>query len=141
MIEKTMLAISVRLTDAQIKALPSGVVEIIPAAGQNKIIVPVSSHLHLKSVGAYTNFDPLMAFQLIRGTLGMPIFNVDQIDLLLGNAVDTDANMLLTTAFDAPASIINKPLNLSVTNALGALTGGDATNQLTLTIIYWIMHV
>ena len=130
-----------KFVDAEVKALPTAVVEIIPTFGMNKLIVPVNVHVHLKSTGAYTNFDVLAAFALLRGTAGGSIFTMDQMDTLLGSAVDMDANMIEQPIFDAPLDIINKPLNLKVTNALGAFTGGNSANALTVTVAYYVLHV
>jgi hypothetical protein len=66
---------------------------------------------------------------------------MDQMDTLLGSAVDMDANMIEQPIFDAPLDIINKPLNLKVTNALGAFTGGNSANALTVTVAYYVLHV
>lgn len=141
-IQKYLSLTAKKLTDAEIKALPTTGIEIIPTYGDNKIIIPVSAHVHFKSTVAYTNLAANLIFALLRGTAGGNILLADMLDAGLGAAVNTDWNMIEQQVMDLPADIINKALNLKLTNgASGNLTGGASTNELTVTVAYFVLHV
>jgi len=140
-INKYLSVTTLRLIDAQIKAAPGTMIELVPTPGANKVIIPLNVHLHLKSAGGYTNFDVLASMALQRGTAGGQIFTLDTFDSLLGSATDLTANMIQQPVLDAPTDITNKPLNLAIVNAAGAFTGGAAANILWITVTYWVKHV
>lgn len=143
MIEKKSVSFTAKvLTNAQIKALPTTPIEIIPAPGAGKIIVPISAFLHLKTTVAYASFDVLLSFSLIRGTAGSPLFVHTFADDLLDSTANTNGNMLEVTVNDADADVVNKALNLKVDNgSTGDFTGGDAANFLSVSVLYYISNV
>lgn len=140
--QKYMSLIAKKMIDAEIKAAPTTAIEIVPAFGMNKIIVPINAHVHFKSSVAYTNLDANFTFALMRGTAGGNIFTADMLDTGLGAAVDTDWNMIEQQVMDLPPDIINKALNFKITNPTGGnLTGGASTNTLTITVAFYVLHV
>jgi hypothetical protein len=147
-----MLTQSVVLTDAQIKALPTTPVEIVPFA-PGKMIIPFMTVLELNALaGAYGNVSAGIA-NFISTYIGF-----DKAHRLRNDTLFTGANqrfVILTpeTHLDAippttarifqyaedPASELTQPLRLYCTNAAGAFNGGDAANTLTVTTYYQLL--
>lgn len=155
----------VSLTDEQIKALPTTPVELIPAPGANKILVPLMAIVRNNtSAGAYTNVNsqcqiefrwsigstsPLNAFLNLPGV-------VTETDLLLGAtnyvwqiglrqfpAIEEGSETGYNTLnFAESAQVINRALQLHALNdANGDFTGGHANNAIHITIFYAIIDV
>src|SRR5687767_6210148 len=140
------------LTDAQIKALPSTALQVVPAAGANRLLVPVFACLTVDSnAGAYTNIagagSRLLALALgdPGGTIVMFLAisdgTLNEVDSLLAAGgfhlqtalhAGTYSTVLDTTSGDFgtnPDSEDNLPLFLYCENgAAGAYTGGNAAN-------------
>jgi hypothetical protein len=148
MIEKKSVSLAaVRLINADILALPTTGIELIPAPGANRIIVPIHTILHFRSSAAYTNFDTLMALYLARGSGGSRIQYHNSPDLLLGQTVNYTSIMRPATDLldaimtDADTDVVNKALNIKMDNALGNLTGGAAGNLLIVSTLFYIANI
>jgi len=138
--KKELLICGRALTNAEVKALPTTAIEIIPAPGAGKIIVPMDVFIHGKTSVAYTNMDEIISFGLIRGATGSQLFGVDQIDLLLGQSSNYNGTMIPREVYDLDSDTINKALNLKVSNDLGDLTGGDVTNKFMINVLYYVIN-
>lgn len=99
---------SVRLTDAQIKALPTTQVEVIAAQGSNTIIIPLFCWLHMIWVDDYDNIGDT-------ATIGLGYGNSKSSTLMtLNEAVSSNVSNLLVDgashgAMLAPFIAINGP--------------------------------
>ena len=138
---------TVVLTDAQMKALPTTVRELIPAPGNGKVICPVFALLVCDTTGgAYTNIDANAKFGFFLDLSEVTNFSSTNSKNLL-NSGDSETLMidsvLISTGVQyASFDIINLPLNLLITNgAAGVLTGGNAANTLTVVVNYLIIDV
>jgi hypothetical protein len=151
--------VSVTLTDAQIKALPTTPANLVAAPGAGKAILPLSGFALVKTPGyvGYANLDatspgfyvewfeggsssdPLMfgprtqVQELIAGDWPAVIYPLEPV-----NATnDTKKTYGLD---DAPG--INAALRLRIPNAAaGNFTGGDAANSMIVTLLYVIVDV
>lgn len=149
MIEKKAVSLAVRLlNNAEVLALPTTGIEIVPAPGVNRIIIPLHTFLHCRSTVAYTNFDTLMSLYLSRGSGGSKIYHHNSPDLLLGQGANYSSkmveavNLLDAIMTDADADVVNKALNLKIDNGTsGNLTGGTGTNQLSMSVLFYIANI
>lgn len=143
---------TVVLTDAQIKALPTTKVEIVPAPGVGKNIVPVMSYSILDAIaGVYTNIDGSAHYTQSftdAGVLHSTAFVVHSANFLGDNDANRPKITLLPYAPSDPDASYeygyseNKAISASVFNAAaGNLTGGNAANTLTVTVIYGVMDI
>lgn len=142
----TVGAEKIILTDAQIKALPSAPITLVPAPGVGKIIYYLNGAWRLDNVaGAYTNVNSLgVALQVDTITAG----DAAQIETYLANE-DTSPYIFSANSTNAiweavlQSDLENKPLILTVTNGApgGDFTGGNAANTLSITIYYVIIDV
>jgi hypothetical protein len=134
------------LTDDEIKGLPSTPVDIIPAPGSGKLILPLSGLLipsgWSTGVRAYTG----AAGQLIGTGLFGPdgpthrdvkaIFEDGHIGYLNPQYSETPAESgLLATYADAIANLINAPVQLLIDGGSN-LGGGSPSNGLIVRIVY-----
>lgn len=137
------------LTDAQIKALPTTPLTIVPAVA-GKIIVPIQVALQLDaSAGAYTNISAGNA-NYIHWDIGGVFSNLTRNDLFLNTATKRYAPLTTRVLNDAipnavlelynqrvgEGSVVAAPLELKSLNAAGAFTGGNAANTLKVTTFY-----
>lgn len=151
-------ATTVLLSNDQIKALPTTPVEIIPAPGANKIIIPLSCVAILKVPGGvyYTN-NTDAAWYL---KLTQQVSNVAVVQQALGGAVATsqivnfsfpllsvgagEFDGVVVSNYDATENEndLNVPL-LLYGNYLGGsdYTGGNAANTLKMVIYYIIVDL
>jgi hypothetical protein len=130
------------LSNAQIKTLPTIPVDLIPGLGVGRTIIPLSLFLALKSSAGYTNFDPGFAGRLQYAAPSASQFSLGgPLDLFLGSATDLSFQDSVAPPtfpnFTDPAAI-NARLQLAFNNGgSGNLTGGNASNLLTVTIVYY----
>lgn len=132
------------LTDAQIKALPTTAIEIIPAPGANRVIQPIRITGKVDATaGAY-----VLAGHTILGVIphGSDFsgqnFWVE--DFAMGN-LDSASQITLWSPFVADrvvdmAAFKEKALDLFMDGG-GSLTGGNAANTLTVIVFYSVMDV
>jgi hypothetical protein len=160
----------VRLSDAEIKALPTTQVELFPAPGVGKILFPFAVFFSSNIVSDYTNIGDRCVFLVLWNdetpiTAGLSSLLNDPTQLLPGVTV------LLTTSsqawasqspfapfsteqgsyiapFTTSATPENKALLLNGGNwdgadfdDLGDFTGGSAENSLTITILYYVVDL
>lgn len=138
------------LTNAQIKALPTTPITVVPAPGSGLVLIPVACSVEARfQNGAYTNIDDSPRLQLKLDTSSrvevsgyfFPAasrWTARQFGSISRGDMATQAQKRLALDNDAYA---NKSLKLSMVNAaLGALTGGHANNTLTVIIWYYIVQ-
>jgi hypothetical protein len=143
--ENIIRAATVTLTNAQIKTLPTTAVEIIPAPGANKAIVPLIVLAYRSFGTAYTNIDA-------DGTLTFGTTDVAQCPAIAN--VDGGATALTTFLGDTAGMPLYLPSatgSSAVENAAcvlrsdngeaGAFTGGAAGNSLQVTVLYTIVDI
>ena len=158
--EQTIYSITKTLTDAQTKAAPVTPVEVLPAPGADKVILPIAAYLiaHDPDYTGYTNQDATIAAGLRwrdGGGASDPIVyrTLDAGNFFDGNYPRTVVPLFVTHAVtgsvvlpqvlgwdDAPG--VNASLEFYMTNgAAGALTGGDAANTLDVLVLYTVIDV
>lgn len=159
--------VTVTLTNAQIIALPTTAVEIVPAPGANKLLVPQVIMLHMKWVADYSNIDPTA--QLKADTAGSFMTLLSQPSLSgvsallagggpdgtwvpitiqqLAKSVPTPAesvNHLHNGVADSgfyDADIVNVSLSISLDNAeAGDLEDGHSDNELQVSVVYYVLN-
>ena len=148
------------LTDAQIKALPSTPVVVVPAPGMNRVLLaPVTQGsmqivLYLDWYGDYTNIDATATWECAVGPFG-PYARYgagNKLASFLGWGAGGQANAvwLLSkndstvdgAALNNLSDVQNQPITLGMVNAaLGNLTGGHAANTLTVSVLYSVLDV
>ncbi len=157
-----ILSRTVTLTDAQIKALPTTPIEIIPAPGANKFLYPLGVVWYLKWNANYTNINSL-AFM----NIGFPdgsgsIMYLDEsapdalskVSSLLahGKSMFAQAGQqgMVNGTFVEGAiinggnvnAVINQHFETFFDNGGGSdLTGGDPANTLQITVLYTVIDV
>lgn len=155
---------TVTLTDAQIKALPTTPMELVPASGIGKIIHPVGVSVLIDvTAGSYTNIDATSVFivsydsgsgfSLYGATThwleayyvsGMLADNSEPWFSMMGRAGwhDATGDVWPYLAYLGITNCANKNLALKASNgALGDYTGGNAANTLKVTVLYSIINV
>ena len=157
--------VSVTLTNAQIKALPTTAVPIVPAKGANTIIVPMFAWLYLHWVADYDNIGDacVLGIRYAGGGEAPTVALHEQIsevsNLLVDGAshpaylamrsmpFDYGAGSLRSSGVgqfaDDPGSI-NKGLEIYAVNAgshTGDFTSGDAGNTLAVSIPYMVFDI
>lgn len=118
----------VRLTNAEIKALPVTPIVILEDPGAGLLIVPLAVISRSSIVGAYTNVSEGAALSVFRGEteqLGIGIAAIHAADALAVDA-SPDGGALTLRADNSEA---------------GAFTGGNAANTMTLTVWYSALSV
>jgi hypothetical protein len=128
---------TVTLSDDQIKALPTTPVEILAAPGANKVFSFISATMLLNSSAIYSNVaGAAVQFRLSAGGQNFASY------LVADNSLDTDTGIFQFN-FDATAFgevLSNRAVELELVNPLnGDLTGGNAANTLTVSVIYKII--
>lgn len=131
------------LTDAQIKALPTGDFTLV-AGIPGKIIKVVSASLTLDTLaGAYTNVTAASAGLLYNGDDASSYFLTDEFSqvglqtiTLIGPSYPGAGGSRLDGRWADVSLLLGAPLQLSVGNADGAFTGGHVDNSLTVNVHY-----
>jgi hypothetical protein len=150
---------TVTLTDAQVKALPTTPVEIVPAPGSGRAILYVSGIiLNDTSANEYTNIDAAAFIRCaIDNASASVVVNGNALQLLLDDddphyaflpaadgvdAVSADVGVVASDAYGFTDDIDNIPLSLLAGNgAAGDWTGGDAANWMRVTVFYAVVDV
>lgn len=127
------------LTDAQIKALGEVPVEVIPAPGANKLLLPISAVAVLNcAAGAYTG---------LTGTPAVVLWYENQDTIAEGYATSfpwghaadhQDLNMAVV-AQNGPNE--NNAIVITMTSQDGDLANGHADNTLNVTVYYVIVDL
>lgn len=153
--------LSITLTDAEVKTLPTASVELIPTPGTNRFILVFFAHAHLEWIADYTNIDAASLINLTIGT-SETVWPLRQsigsgVSALLAGGGPDGTHAFFSPRFAAGAAhsdsfsatsnlydadIVNLPLTISLNNGgAGNLTGGDAGNALKVTLLYTIIDI
>ena len=140
------------LTDAQIKTLPSSAVELLAAPGAGKAIVVLSAILVIDTMaGVYTNCDGTTCKLSLNyendneDPATQPADENSELFLSITPAVSS-AQLLPAGAHQTYANvnndIDNKGIAIGLDNGIsGNLTGGNAANSLTVSVVYIVINV
>jgi len=129
---------TVTLTNAQILALPSTAIEIIPSPGANKILVPSLVTISWKYISGYTNLDNAnVAIQwgAVPGGTASIIILQSAWGILFGDNLDD----IISYPSDQNAiyqSQSNNPISVTAANGAGNFTGGNPVNIMKVTVLY-----
>lgn len=128
------------IADANIKALPTTTIVVVPAQGADRVIIPLFATLSLDWVADYTNINIGSSLSIVYPDYGAALQGLEggTPAALFAGGEDALAIFSLTEAQAAIRSAFaNIPLELELDNAAaGDLTGGDAGNVLTVTVYY-----
>lgn len=159
-----VLSRTVVLTNAQILALPTTPVTLVPAPGSGFMNVFIQASLRASIVGVYTNVDPDECYLAIDDN------SVDLSNYLANVTATTPTTTYFTDVFENTGSrsfyLVPQTLNLdpasdlwgniakvnqdgankimqiqASNNGAGVFTGGDAGNTLTVTVYYAVQAV
>jgi hypothetical protein len=154
--EQTVYSRTVTLTDAQIKALPSTPIELVPAPGAGKIVVWLAAHLLLDATGgAYVLADGGELWQLCYiGGAELPheasgfvkpgsIANTGWATFPPLTAYNgTEGYLQRGIPFGTSARFVNRALAIAdIYNGVDDYTGGDASNTMDVTVLYAVVDV
>ena len=151
---------TVELTDAQIKALPTTLVDIVPAQGVGKMVVPVTAFIQSNfEAGVYTNIVDA-SWQLTNNATGdvsdtklsaplraEAILNSQSSQLyffaipeMRVGASSFAGYVVTSTSFTEPG---NKPLSIGdgFSDSGSPYTGGNAANTLKVTVYYVVVDL
>lgn len=150
---QTVYAESVTLTDAQIKALPTTPVEIVPAQGAGTLIAPLWGRVRLNTAaGGYTIVgNPL--WQLVHMASPFPIEASGFVNALSANTAGIlSAPIPDLSSFNAEEEYLSWGLSgdedarenvglgiADVYNGLSDYTGGNAANTMKVTVLYTVI--
>lgn len=159
---QNVLSTAVDLTDAQIKALPTTPIELVPAPGAGKTIMMLGAFVRIDtSNNMYDNIDAGATFLItfagenigaaqgvLQNTTDTPVtdlltsFDNQTVMLAAYTTITTVNGFLITPQMVSVSDITNKALQLKVTNgALGAFTEGDAANTGTIKVVYTVVDL
>ena len=152
----TVYQLKTTLTDAQIKALPTTYVELVPAPGAGKLLVFHRALIVSKTIGgAYTNVDAQNALVVVYGDWEVEAGTLVPMSQVAANKLGF---MTIGTTDDLRASwttyqqdkladfymddLANMPFKLVAGNgSAGDFTGGNAANTLEVTVFYSIVDL
>jgi hypothetical protein len=145
---QTVYSLKTVLTDAQIKALPTTLVELVPAQGVGKIVSFLQAVFSSNSIIPYTNLDADFAGIISWEGSAEAATYVDQ--GFFGNesrvaVINPQGNITGSFIYGASGNLFlfeNMALTLGIyNNTLGNLTGGDSANTISVTILYTIVDL
>lgn len=148
-----VLSATVELTDAQIKALPSERVEIVPAPATGKALLYITSFFQINtSAGAYTNVDADGRIYIDYGgeLASLPAILPSGANLrtwVLPPASQFGQNPSVLSTFNSvniarSTGIDETPLYIKIdNNGAGDFTGGNAANTLKVTVYYVVVDL
>jgi len=135
-------SVTVTLTDAEIKALPTANVTLVPAAGAGKVLFPVQWFMLADfRGGAYANLNaaitgPNVGWSNVEFAQVFPAADSINILTTVANKVGCFQSAF-ANSWDNISDFENTPLTLGIDNDVsGDLTGGDAANSLRVTVFY-----
>jgi hypothetical protein len=147
------------LTDAQVKALPSTPIDIVPAPGAGKILWLQSFWMRMNWVADYTNIAATSFLFFKIGGVTTPLSLRQEVNsgvsgLLAGGGPD-GVSAFQAGSFKAAAAynaagfaassgfydsdVMNLPITLVGVNTDGDFTGGDSGNSLIVTVNYSLL--
>lgn len=142
---------TVRLTNAQVKALPTTPITLVASAGAGTILFPLSVVYHTNFQTEYTNVDLGAALEVRfdgdnDSQVGPGHFVAQAGKCAFGGVGFVDRGRLgLQVAADIAFSLIafdDTDLTVAMANAaLGNLTGGHANNTLTIEVRYIVLNL
>lgn len=128
-------SMTVTLTDAQIKALPTTAIELVPAPGAGKVVVPIKFVLIFNNdAGAYGNADQLPHLDTNGFSYGDDIIDPAGLSSIYSHALDGMPS-------GNPGDLENQPIMLKTTGNVGNYTGGNAANYLKVTTLYIVVEI
>jgi hypothetical protein len=158
----------ITLTDAQFKALPTTPVDIIPAPGAGKAIIPIAGSIKFNITGGYTNVGGSVGTGITQLDLvGFGVVPTESINTIQNNSqnIRIKLSLLSFTFQDTDRDVVNgisnpgfskSSIDLNVNEALklycynytqnmntdlGNFTGGNAANTLEVTVVYSIVDL
>lgn len=146
----------ITLTDAQIKALPTNGIEIVPAPGENKILLLLGGYFVLRSFGSYTNIanaswtfgfnnnkfwsGTTLVQTILGGNSNIYIAQISGPALQTGTG-DFSGEVVVSGGVTNQTDA-NTPLILRDTyDGVSDYTGGNAGNTLKVTVYYIIVDL
>lgn len=146
--EQTVLSRTVTLTNAQIKALPTTGIELVPAPGAGKMILPLDGVASFSGSSAYTNVHADASLNVMWtgfnahrwAAFSLLTFGADGVLPL--NSVNNSVDPIGTSDAEVPSEFDNASLKISASNpGLGDFTGGHASNTLKVTLLYTVVDL
>lgn len=147
-------SVTVTLTDAQVKALPSTPVEIVPAPGANKMIALLYSIWEFATTVAYTNIQAGCQawLQYSSGGTIATIIHSEGATALFGTfgktaimpaaAFPNTVDGVNNPQIDATSNFNNTSIQIKALNGAAVdFTGGNAGNQVKVTAVFLILDV
>jgi hypothetical protein len=142
------------LTDAQIKALPTTPIEIVPAPGVNKALNVFCAVIRCDfTAGAYTNIDadyvdlgllpanlPLIVKDPSASVNTIPFATADIKNYTLSGQFSISGGYTLALPY-SESIFANSAATLWCTNGLGNFTGGNAANTMSVIVLYSIVDL
>lgn len=142
---------TVRLTNAQVKALPTTPITLVASAGAGAILLPLSVIYHTNFQTEYTNVDLGAVLEVLydgdnASQVGPGRFIAQAGKAAFGGVGFVDRGRLgLQVAADLAFSLIafdDTALTVAMSNAsLGNLTGGHTNNTLTIEVRYIVLDL